>query len=444
MALNEISIETLDLDEMGSDNVSSINLDDGPSSGSSIPGIELLMNDKKSNKKKSKYDGNDDIDALENELNELSGITIDGLNKSNGSDGEKSSSLFGKSLVDDFKGNTDNTTWDGFGNINASTTEIPINPSIRNTSDLTKKSKGDLLKEKLQMLKKIEKLEKKGVRFSKKYDHNSSLDDMKAEFEAFVEDKERRDSVNFQGKMLMAAVTGIEMLNRKFDPFDFKLDGWTEQINENIDEYNDIFEELHEKYKSKAKMAPELKLLFQLGGSAIMLHMTNTMFKSSMPGMEDILRQNPELMNQVQQAAVNHMSQSHPGFGPFMNEMNYERQSRTRGPPPPMETQSRTPKTPRPDVSFARSNDLNGDGISLSDNAVRVDNQSKPPSRRPEMRGPRDISNILGNSNPPQQSNAAMVESPVEVVSSPSSSNKPSRTKRRPRSSPKNTMSLDL
>ena len=30
-------------------------------------------------------------------------------------------------------------------------------------------------------------------------------------------------------------------------------------------------------------------------GSAAMVHMTNTMFKSSMPGMDDILKQNPDL-----------------------------------------------------------------------------------------------------------------------------------------------------
>ena len=66
-------------------------------------------------------------------------------------------------------------------------------------------------------------------------------------------------------------------------------------------------------------MAPELKLIFMLGGSAAMLHMTNTMFKSSMPGMDDIMRQNPELMAQFQNAAMNSMNQNNPGFGGFMN-----------------------------------------------------------------------------------------------------------------------------
>ena len=75
--------------------------------------------------------------------------------------------------------------------------------------------------------------------------------------------------------MVMACITGLEFLNNRFDPFD-KLDA-VEQINENIDDYDEIFA-VHEKYKSKQRL--ELKLLFQLGGSAMMVHMTN-MFKSA-------------------------------------------------------------------------------------------------------------------------------------------------------------------
>ena len=121
----------------------------------------------------------------------------------------------------------------------------------------------------------------------------ADLDEMKGEYELIISEKETSNSVKFQGRMLMAAVTGLEFLNNRFDPFDVKLDGWAEQVQENVDDYDEIFAELHEKYRSKAKMAPELKLLFQLGGSAVMVHMTNTMFKSAMPGMDDIMRQNP-------------------------------------------------------------------------------------------------------------------------------------------------------
>ena len=57
--------------------------------------------------------------------------------------------------------------------------------------------------------------------------------------------------------MLMAAVSAFEFLNNKFDPFDLKLDGWSESITENLDEYDDVFGELHEKYGGK-QMSPDL------------------------------------------------------------------------------------------------------------------------------------------------------------------------------------------
>jgi hypothetical protein len=189
-------------------------------------------------------------------------------------------------------------------------------------------TKEELLREKFVYLKKLEALEAKGVSLSKRYSMENSLDEMKGEYEHHYSEKERKNSVQFQGKILNTLITGIEFLNSKFDPFDIKLDGLAEQINENIDEYDEIFSELAEKYKSKAKMAPELKLLFQVTSSAIMVHMTNTMFKSSVPGMDDIMRQNPHLMKQFTTAAVKSMEKTTPGVSNFMNEF-------TSHPPPP-------------------------------------------------------------------------------------------------------------
>jgi hypothetical protein len=222
-----------------------------------------------------------------------------------------------------------------------------------------------------------------------------------------IAEKERSNSCKFQGRMLMAAITGLEFLNNRFDPFDIKLDGWAEQLNENIGDYDEIFAELHEKYKSKAKMAPELKLLFQLGGSGIMVHMTNTMFKSAMPGMDDIMRQNPELAQQFTQAAVNSMGQQNPGFGGFMSNFMPGGSSGSGGagvnfnnmrPPAPMPTQQTkseryAPPANRPDLNRARGMD---DGINIQEQFEPVGRQpAERSSKRPEMKGPSDIGDLL-------------------------------------------------
>ena len=67
----------------------------------------------------------------------------------------------------------------------------------------------------------------------------------------------------------------------------------------------------------KISKVPELKLLFMVGGSAFMYHLTNSMFKSSsLPGMGDIMKQNPNLMKQFASAAMNNVG---PGATKFMN-----------------------------------------------------------------------------------------------------------------------------
>ena len=138
---------------------------------------------------------------------------------------------------------------------------------------------------------------------------------MRNEYLKLKKQREIDNSVKFQRKMLMAFVTGVEFLNTKFDPFDIKLDGWSESVNEGIFDYDEIFEtKLYAKYGGgDSEIAPELRLLFALGGSAFMFHLQNTMFKSSLPGMDDILKQNPELMKQFASAAVGSINA--PGGG---------------------------------------------------------------------------------------------------------------------------------
>jgi len=321
------------------------------------PGIELLMNDKKKEKETITLT---DIDKLEMELNDLSGtipikeapkevkfeeIKID-LPKDT-TDFPRTEIKLNEAPTVRFAEPVQNKTWDGFKPFQGNPDQVkPV----------------DSLKDRFTYLRKLEDLESKGVRLTKKYNMDSSLEEMKGEYENIVSEKEKSNSVKFQGKMLMACITGIEFLNNKFDPFDVKLDGWAEQLNENITDYDEIFAELHEKYRSKAKLAPELKLLFQLGGSAIMLHMTNTMFKSSIPGIDDIMRQNPELMQKFTQAAMSSMGATNPGFAGFMNTVQ--------------------PPRPRPEPRQERQ----------EVREVKIE--------RPEMKGPSDINDILNGLKP--------------------------------------------
>ena len=388
--------------------VEEIKLDNLPSSNFG-PGVELLMNGKKKETEAPESINLNDLDSLEKELNDLGskaggggGISFDLPPSSKSNDIKNIFNMpmpqVGQSVKFDENPQTpresppsENTkTWDGFKSLNSvDPDKAPAAPEM---------TKEELLKTKFKFLRKLEELEAKGVNLTKKYSMDSPLEEMRGEYENIISEKEKSNSVKFQGKMLMACITGIEFLNSKFDPFDIKLDGWAEQVGENLEEYDDIFAELHDKYKSKAKMAPELKLLFQLGGSAIMLHMTNTMFKSAIPGMDDIMRQNPDLMQKFTQAAVSSMGSSSPGFSNFMSSV---------GSPPSSQSQ-----------------------------------------KRPDMKGPSDISDILGGLKSKtvqiDKDDQGSTVSLSELQEMKDGLNMPQKSKKRRPRSDKNTMSLNI
>jgi len=159
------------------------------------------------------------------------------------------------------------------------------------------------INEKREIIYQLERLESKGFKLPFKFNMNSDLEEMRSEYNRIIREKELDGSIRFQQKMLMAFVSGTEYLNTRYDPFSVKLDGWSEQVNENINDYDDIFEELHYKYKSSGKkMAPELRLFMSLSGSAFMFHLTSRMFKEQ--PMPDVLKSDPELMKQFQNAAA--------------------------------------------------------------------------------------------------------------------------------------------
>ena len=171
-------------------------------------------------------------------------------------------------------------------------------------------SEEDIINEKKELLYQFDRLEKRGIKVPKRYSLNSDLEEMKLDYEKLKKEKEVDASIAFQRKCLMAFASGTEFLNSRFDPFDVKLDGWSSSVSDEINTYDDIFEELHEKYSGSSKMMPEMRLLFSLGGSAFMYNLTQKMFSNSLPGMGDVLRQNPDLAKQFASATVNTMSNS--------------------------------------------------------------------------------------------------------------------------------------
>jgi hypothetical protein len=247
-------------------------------------------------------------------------------------------------------------------NINSNQSQLHTGPKP------IEKTYEELQKEKAEYIRLLERLEHKGIHSHKKFNMNSDYTEVKSEFDRLTRQRECDQSVKFQRKMLIALVTAVEFLNTKFDPFDVKLEGWSENVHENVNDYDDVFEELHEKYQSKSKMAPELKLLFMLGGSGFMFHLTNTMFKSSLPGMGDIMKQNPDLMKQFAQATASSMGNSQPGFSNFMGDILGGGGGGRPQQPPPQQNVPRREMDGPPNINDIINN-MNGNKVDIDMNS---------------------------------------------------------------------------
>ena len=160
----------------------------------------------------------------------------------------------------------------------------------------------------LDMLRKLGELVQYGVKLSQNYNMNSDYFAMKYEYELHKNIRAKQNSVNWMSSLMLNCIYGIEILNEKYNPFDLKLKNWSEQINADINNYYDVFGEIYEKYNQPGKnMAPELKLVLMISGSALKFHLNNTLLSQNNktpPNLQQSEVQDPAMLEQIRTKAA--------------------------------------------------------------------------------------------------------------------------------------------
>ena len=281
-----------------------------PSLGKKVPlnTFSSLANNKRSNQTVTTEDSSDE-DSGTNEIlsSNSNNSNFDYTSNTNNEDDNnyKSKSKRQSSNNEEEDDDDDDDDEDGETNDEDMTND---SSSTVSTEQPKQKTYEEIQQEKQKLLFNLERLQKQGYPPSKKYSMASSYDDLNFEYERLKKQRDVEKSIKFSRKILMAFTSGVEFLNNKFDPFDVKLDGWSENMMENVNDYDEVFEELHEKYGDSVKMAPELKLLSMVAGSGFMFHLTNSLFKSASPKLSDILKQNPDIARNISEAAAKNMN----------------------------------------------------------------------------------------------------------------------------------------
>jgi len=139
---------------------------------------------------------------------------------------------------------------------------------------------------------------KKNVTLYQKFTIDSDPDIMEEEYKLHENKRKKENQVKFYKNILINVISGIEFLNDKYDPFDFKLKDWSRQVATDMDDYTEVLEELYDKHRNKmGKMSPEIKLLFMIVMSGVTYHISQALFGSA--GLGDAVKNNPNVLNKL-------------------------------------------------------------------------------------------------------------------------------------------------
>jgi hypothetical protein len=162
---------------------------------------------------------------------------------------------------------------------NTSDDDRPVFNEQKRDRDTSQK----IRREKAFLLFQLKKLSEKGYNQSKDYNMEDDINDIKDEVSRIKKEIEIEKSIKLARQGLTLVTSLLETGNDQFSHMTgVDLDGWSESINANIEDYDEVFEELYEKYHESVSMSPEIKLLLMVTGSAISFHLTKRMLGGGM------------------------------------------------------------------------------------------------------------------------------------------------------------------
>jgi hypothetical protein len=236
-------------------------------------------------------------------------------------------------------------TNDGFRNMNAEQFMGPSTSSRRMNEE-------HLMKEKYEILRKFERLNKLGVPMRKRFTLESPIEEMKMELEFIRKEKAMDQTIKQFCDWYITGMSAMEWSSKNvplLQAFGLKLDGLSESAQMNVADMEEDFEELYDLYGDKIKMHPLVRIPIRTCMMVYMVHLTNQMAqKSPIPNMDQILRTNPDIARQLATAAMQQQTQTRqqaaappppppPAYNPLAGLSNF---MSGMVPPPPEKTQT--------------------------------------------------------------------------------------------------------
>jgi hypothetical protein len=284
-------------------------------------------------------------------------------------------------------------TNDGYRNMNA-------NPYGNSAPRMTEEY---VMKEKYEILRKFDRLQKLGVPMRKRFTLDSPIEEMKLEREFIRKEKAMDQTIKQFCDWYITGMSAMEWSSKNvplMQAFGLKLDGLSESAQMNVGDMEEDFEELYDLYGDKLKMHPLVRIPIRTCMMVYMVHLTNQMaMKAPIPNMEQILKSNPDIARQLSMAAMQQQTQgmkmapppvqatyaSPPSSNPLSGLSNF---MSGMIPPPPQQTNVRPPQIKQMGFKPSKPN---------PQPPIASINITPPPTK--EMKGPINIDDLLKSVN---------------------------------------------
>ena len=236
-------------------------------------------------------------------------------------------------------------SWDGIDNLNAEHYMKPVKPVVQMSEDA-------LMKEKYEILRKFERLQKLGVPIRKRFTMDSPLDEMKMELEFIRKEKAMDATIKQFSEWFITGMSAMEWGSKNINMlkmFGLQLDGLSQSAQMNVGDLEEDFEELYELYGDKMRMHPLVRIPMRTCIMVYMVHLTNQMaMKAPVPNIQDILRQNPDIARQMAAEAMKTQTQQFRQAAPpqQQQQQQYAPPRQMYSPPP-----APSPRMPAPQES---------------------------------------------------------------------------------------------
>lgn len=274
--------------------------------------IEDIENNIESQDEESKYDQNEQENYSEYSQDEESTYDQNEQEEDyNSEDNSENNSDYHNSNNGNFHENYDYRE----NNIEFNNTEntYPVNIENINPVNNLEILHAKQLNSKRELIYKIQQLQNKlyDVELNpKNFTTADSLSELQSEFERLTVIKNQKSTREWYRKILFGVTKGLEWCNHKWDPVGLKLDGWSTEIASNEDEFDEIFDELTEKYGGslglEKKIAPELRLIGLILYSGITYSISQTLTSSynDRPEFSEIINKDPVLRERFLKTAT--------------------------------------------------------------------------------------------------------------------------------------------